>query len=106
MGMTQEAIRELVKVEVERQLRYHADTTGHVVVQAAPSPRELRERAGVELEVVAERAGVCAATVRRIEAGRFRRFSYRVVWKIADALGIDQTLYANAVKVEQARCQG
>ena len=97
-----ERIRAIVREELAALL---ADGQP-VVVPAGPSPRELRERTGVSIEDLAAKAGVCAGTIRRIEGGRFSRFPFQTVWKIAGACGLDLTLYAHSVKEEFRRKTG
>ena len=51
--------------------------------------REIRERATLTQEELAERSGVGRATIAGLEAGR-RRAQSKTVRKLAEALGVDQ----------------
>lgn len=50
--------------------------------------RELRERAGLSQEALAEKAGTSQVTVWRLESGTSRRIDFDLLDRLARALGV------------------
>jgi DNA-binding Xre family transcriptional regulator len=77
-------VREIVREEVRAFLKEAAGISARLV---DCTPRALRQATGLSVEELAEVSGVSAATIRRIEAGRARRFSRdNTLTRIARAL--------------------
>lgn len=85
------ALQTLVESIVDQRLRAAG------VVRAAPGPRELRIQRGLEIREVAERSGISAAQISRIERNTIQNPSPQTLNKIARGIGVSENEYRCAV---------
>lgn len=86
-----QALTQYIDAAVDAKLRAAG------AVQAAPDPRTIRIKAGLEIVELAERSGVAHSTISRLERGKIRRPSPHVLDKLASALGVSAAEYRGAV---------